>query len=78
MYEGLPYGPICSPSRAAVRAALNPAQTSYMYFVAAPDGSKNYFSQTFDEHEEKIELLNNGMPVDESTPTPAPTAEADD
>lgn len=78
MYEGLPYGPICSPSRAAVRAALNPAQTSYMYFVAAPDGSKNYFSQTFDEHEEKIELLNNGMPVDESTPTPAPTAKADD
>lgn len=72
MYSGLPIGPICSPGISAIKAALRPADTDYLYFVADSSGSKNYFSQTFAEHEEKIAQINQGLPVDESTPTPKP------
>ncbi|MGI9951748.1 endolytic transglycosylase MltG [Moorellaceae bacterium AZ2] len=46
---GLPPGPIGSPGRASLLAALNPARTDYLYFVARPDGSHE-FSRSFQEH----------------------------
>ncbi len=69
--KGLPVGPIASPGLASIRAALKPADTDYFYFVADPSGSRNYFSRTFAEHEEKIEKLNNGEQVLDSEPKPA-------
>ncbi len=53
-YEGLPVGPIASPGQASMQAALYPADTEYLYFLATADGSKNLFSKTFDEHNQKI------------------------
>ncbi len=51
---GLP-GPICNPSLASIDAALNPAQTDYLYFVAKSDGSGAHaFSRTYAEHQENI------------------------
>ena len=43
---GLPPGPICSPGLAAVEAALNPADTDYLYFVLSEklDGTSNFSS----------------------------------
>lgn len=43
---GLPPGPICSPGLAAVQAALNPADTDYLYFVLSEklDGTSNFSS----------------------------------
>ena len=67
-HKGLPIGPISSPGLAAVRAALYPKATPYMYFVAAADGSKNYFSETYEQHKEKIEQIANGEPVTETEP----------
>jgi len=49
LYTGLPPGPISSPGEAAIRAALYPEDTDYLYFVAKGDGS-HYFSRTYDEH----------------------------
>ncbi len=49
LYRGLPPSPICSPGRASIRAALNPADVDYFYFVAKGDGS-HIFSRTLREH----------------------------
>jgi UPF0755 protein len=46
---GLPPGPICSPGRASLEAAVNPADASYLYFVAKGDGS-HIFTRSNDEH----------------------------
>ena len=47
--RGLPPGPISSPGRASIEAALYPANVPYRYFVAHPDGHHE-FRVTFEEH----------------------------
>ncbi len=46
---GLPPGPIGAPGRLAVEAALYPADSDVMFFVARPDGS-HVFTRTLREH----------------------------
>jgi len=41
-YAGLPPGPIASPGRASIEAALYPAHVPYLYFVAMPDGHHEF------------------------------------
>lgn len=51
MYEGLPPGPICSPGRDSIIAALYPEEHDYLYFVLKEDGTgSHYFSKTYNEH----------------------------
>jgi UPF0755 protein len=52
-YPGLPPGPICSPGVASIEAALNPAKTDYLYYVAQADGS-HIFTRSLDEHNAAI------------------------
>ncbi len=49
-YLGLPPAPICSPGKASLMAAINPADVDYLYFVAKGDGS-HIFSYSNAEHE---------------------------
>ncbi len=50
-HPGLPPGPIASPGAKAIEAALYPADTDYLFFVAKEDGSgEHYFSETHEEH----------------------------
>ncbi|HAM34452.1 MAG TPA: endolytic transglycosylase MltG [Elusimicrobia bacterium] len=49
VHYGLPPGPICSPGLEAFRAALRPAQTGAIYFVADGQGG-HVFSATHEEH----------------------------
>jgi UPF0755 protein len=55
-HRGLPPGPIGSPSTRAIDAALAPADTSVLYFVARPDGS-HVFTRTLDEHNRAKESI---------------------
>jgi UPF0755 protein len=48
-FPGLPPGPIASPGVASIRAVLEPAETSFLYFVSRNDGS-HHFSSTYSEH----------------------------
>ena len=47
--SGLPPGPIGNPGSGAIEAALKPASTRYLYFVAKRDGT-HYFSANLEEH----------------------------
>lgn len=58
---GLPLGPICSPSVAAIDAALYPDETylaeKYLYFCAKdPESGELYFSKTLQEHEQAVSV----------------------
>ncbi|MFA4966595.1 MAG: endolytic transglycosylase MltG [Candidatus Margulisiibacteriota bacterium] len=48
--RGLPPGPICSPGMESIKAAIYPAKTDYLYFVAKKDGT-HIFSSNWKEHE---------------------------
>lgn len=54
---GLPPTPIAMPGRASLEAALNPAQSNFLYFVAKGDSDgKSYFSTTLQEHNNAVNL----------------------
>ena len=48
-FIGLPVGPICNPSIGSINAALEPADTDYLYFVADILTGKVYFAKTNEE-----------------------------
>ena len=59
--SGLPLGPICNPSPAAINAALYPDETmvleNYLFFCAKePESGELYFSKTLDQHRRAVEL----------------------
>ena len=56
--RGLPPGPIGAPGEAAIHAALYPAQESYLYFVARPDG-RHIFTNSLEEHNQAREVARN-------------------
>lgn len=56
---GLPPGPIASPGKRSLQAAVNPAETDYLYFVVdaqKTDGSHK-FSATSAQHDKAVQAL---------------------
>jgi UPF0755 protein len=71
-HTGLPPGPIGNPGEASLRAALQPAETDYLYFVANTQGG-HFFSATLEEHNRnvtKYRRLLAGLPADPPPPPP--------
>jgi UPF0755 protein len=56
LHKGLPPGPIANPGRSALLAALYPAKSDFLYYVARGDGS-HIFSKTAKEHYQAIANL---------------------
>jgi len=75
-HPGLPPGPIGNPGEASLRAALDPAKTDYLYFVANTQGG-HFFAATLVEHNRnvtKYRRLLKGLPADSPEPEPAAPA----
>jgi UPF0755 protein len=62
--SGLPPGPICNPGLSSIRAALQPARVSYLYFVSKNDGT-HLFSETIEAHNQAVKIY---QPVREPPP----------
>jgi UPF0755 protein len=57
--RGLPPAPIASPSRESIRAALEPAETDYLYYVLETGGKEHFFTDDYDEFLEAKEEAEN-------------------
>jgi len=71
-HAGLPPGPIGNPGEVSLRAAMAPAQTEYLYFVANTQGG-HFFAATLEEHNRnvaKYHRLLGGAPADEAPALP--------
>ena len=61
-HAGLPPGPIANPGLASLRAALDPAATDYLYFVARADGSGSHqFSKELAQHARAVREYRRGL-----------------
>lgn len=52
--KGLPAGAICNPGMAAINAALNPNDTSYLYFCHNPKTKQAYYASSAEEHADNL------------------------
>ena len=53
-HPGLPPGPICSPGLACLKAAANPEQHDYIYFVARGEDGSHVFSTNLAAHNKAV------------------------
>ncbi len=59
LYTGLPPTPISNPGISAIRAALNPADVDYLYYVVTDSEKGTHtFSKTYEEHNKLIQDAN--------------------
>ena len=54
LYFGLPPTPICNPGLSSLKAALEPANVRYLYFVVDPKRKRHIFSTTYSQHRRNV------------------------
>ncbi|HET8967764.1 MAG TPA: endolytic transglycosylase MltG [Candidatus Acidoferrum sp.] len=75
MHGGLPPGPIGNPGAISLRAALGPADTPFLYFVANTQGG-HFFSATLAEHNQNVNRYRRLLAGQPADPPPAPPAQS--
>ena len=63
LHAGLPPGPVANPGIPSLRAAMDPAKTNYLYFVAAGTDAQGHslFAETLDEHNRNVAEYRNAQ-----------------
>jgi UPF0755 protein len=63
LHAGLPPGPVANPGMPSLRAAMNPAKTNYLYFVAAGTDAQGHalFAETLEEHNRNVAEYRNAQ-----------------
>lgn len=56
-YKGIPSDPICAVEFEAIKAAIFPTKTEYLYFVKAIDGKRHIFSKNYKTHKKYIKKI---------------------
>lgn len=69
-HAGLPPGPIANPGVAALKAAMHPAETDYLYFVADAAGH-SVFSTDLKEHAEQVQAYRRASGEVQEAPAPS-------
>jgi UPF0755 protein len=62
LHPDLPPGPIANPGAASLRAACNPANTDYLYYVSRNDGTHE-FSKNYQSHLSAVARYQKSLPV---------------
>ena len=72
MFEGLPPGPIVTPTRESINAALYPDYTCDAYYFVGTKSGYSFFSQTYAQHIDRVLAARNGEeappPMEEELP----------
>lgn len=63
LHQGLPPGPVANPGEKSLRAAMQPASTDYLYFVAAGANAqgKSLFASSLEEHNRNVAGYRNAV-----------------
>ena len=69
-HTGLPPGPISNPGVASLKAAISPAATDYLYFVADAQGHSQ-FSATLQQHSQQVQAYRKAIGRVPAAPPPS-------
>ena len=66
-FDGLPPGPICNPGVEAIKAAINPPESEYLYFChdSADNGSTPYYATNIYDHEYHLSIIDSEKDAEE-------------